>query len=1019
MKIRSTRNKYRFPDYFLGKEVPFAIKVIAFLLVVIIVLLIIDTMGVTYKPKITIDAYTVRNSISPDLYGYSIDSNFKYEAGLLAAVKQYGAQSLRVMDEYEPGARMLVRAENGAYRVLASDNTPYNPNKEYKVKIKVSGNNIRVYVDDQQIFNVYDSKFSQGEIGLTSSYNLNSYFDDVTVRDSSGKVIFSDYFGSGLGKWNNGDIPGFYNQGSWSISSGRLKHYGKESITLKRAGSHSWKNYSIETKIKSTSSNIYDAGFIGIIFRYNGILNNYRFLWRSYIRQPYVTNNHWGIADFDSQLRFAKDAGLKPNMVINMRDHSSQSAANLVREMNINKKYGIKYWELGNEIWAWSDSYIHNTTYAKKIKEFSQAMKAVDPTIQIGASLLLGFSDWDIEVIKRSAKYIDFIIFHFYPYFVQSGISDNHILAAPHSFGHNYKNSYGQGKGIAENAYDFIKKYAPGHESKIDMVVTEFNTGDYEQGIDLIYGLAMADLLGEATTKDIKLMQFHKLANETGWQWGSFTADYRPKPSALAISMFTKHFGQKSLSAKVSDSPTFSVSEKYHVPSMNNVPYFTAHASRSSNNNKLYLMVINKHAVADMKTTIKIDNAEVGSSAKVYTLNGSSIHSDNKYGNNVKTSESKISNASTNFTYNFPAHSVTAIEINISKLKKPPKPPTPFKKSEENKIENEKMWYEKAKQYSQSTGGYQNSSDTYETKIVASAGFGGNPHVKSFDSFGHLKKANFFAYDGNFRGGVSVAYGDIDGDGQDEIVTGAGPGGGPHIRAFEEGGQEIANFFPFHPDFRGGINVATGDVDHDGKDEIAVSQASRGQAWVKVYNNDKERTIIGEWNTFAHVECGADVAMGDVDGDGADEIIVGAGPGGGPHIRIYEANGTLMPLSFFAFHPLYRGGISVASADVDGDNRAEIGVSQSGQEQAWTKIYRYDPWYTIVGEWKAYGDNPVGAHLGMGDIDEDGKAEVVTGTGLGGEPLILTYEADGKIMPVNFYVFDRVFIGGLDIDVKK
>lgn len=1006
MKIRSTRNKYRFPNYFLGKEVPFFIKGLALFLVLIIILFIVDTMGVTYKPTVNVDAYSVQNNISPDLYGYSIDSNFKYDKSLLNTVKQNGAQSLRVMDDYEPGARMLVKVENGAYKVLASDNNPYDPNHEYNLKIKVSNNNIRIYIDDQQIFNVNDSRFSTGEFGLTSSYNLDTYFDDVVVKNSNNNIIFSDNFSSGAGNWDNGDIPGFYDQGNWSIASGKFMHHGKQSITLKRAGDHNWKNYTIEAKIKSTSANIYDAGYMGIIFRYNGILNNYRFLWRSYIRQPYVSNNPWGIADFDSQLRFAQDAGLKPNMVINMRDHSPQSAANLVRKMNIERKYGIKYWELGNEIWAWSDSYIHNTTYAQKIIQYSQAMKAVDPSIKVGASVLLGFSNWDNEVIKQAAPHIDFLIFHFYPYFVQSGISDSHILAAPHSFAYNYKNSNGQGKGVVEHARELIKSQAPGYENKIDLAVTEFNTGDYEQGIDLIYGLSMADLLGKATTQNIKLMQFHKLANETGWQWGAFTQDYRPKPSALAISMYSKYFGSKSLNTSVIGSPSFSVSEKHHVPSMSNVPYLTAYASRSSNDQKLYLMVINKHSAADMSTTINIDNADIGASARVYTLNASSIHSDNRYSNNVFITEKQISNVGKNFTYNFPAHSVTAFEIDINKLNKPPQ--SQINTYQSNSYTNDS-----------GIGGSGDSEEHYETRIAASAGWGGNPHVKSFDSYGNLKKANFFAYDGNFRGGVSIAYGDIDGDGRDEIITGAGPGGGPHIRAFEEDGTEIANFFPFHPDFRGGIRVAVGDVDYDGHDEIAVSQSSNGQAWVKVYNVDRDRTIIGEWNAFDHVECGADVAMGDVDNDGADEVIVGAGPGGGPHVRIYKADGTLMPISFFAFHPGYRGGISVASADTDNDGYAEIGVSQSGREHPWIKIYKYNYEHSIIGEWKAYGDQPIGAHIGMGDIDNDGNAEVVTGTSLGGEPLVLTFEADGRKMPIGFYVFDRAFVGGIDVDVKK
>lgn len=1006
MKTHYRKDKYRFPQYFLNKEVPIFIKVIAILIVLAVILFIIDSIGLTYQPKIEVNAYNVSHNISDDLYGYSIDSNFTYDKNLVDAVKKYGAQSMRIMDEYDPGARMLLKTNNGASKVLAADNVSYEPNRSYQVKIKVQNNNIRVYIDGKQIFNVNDSTFANGEIGLTSSYNLNSYFDNVVVKNSSGSTIFSDNFSSGMSKWNDGDMPSFYNQGQWSITAGNLKHSGQESITLKRAGSHNWKNYTITANLKSDTDNIYQAGFVGIIFRYNGVISNYKFLWRSGLRQPYSSNNPWSVADYDGQFQFAKESGLKPNMVINMRDHSPQSAANLVKEVNKERKLNVKYWELGNEVWLWSDYYIHNNKYAQKIKSYSQAMKAVDPSIKIGANLLLGYSDWDNLVVREAAPYIDFIIFHFYPFYVQDNINDYHILGAPYAFGHNFKNSNGQGKGIVENAKDLIRKEAPGHEDRIEFTVTEFNTGDYDQGIDLIYGLSTADLLGQAARQDVKLMQFHKLDNETGWQWGAFTEDYRPKPAALAISMYTKHFGDKMLETKVKNVPTFYTLEKINVPAISDVPYMSAYASRSQDNKKLYLMVVNKHAAADMRTNIDINHADINSSAKAYTMNGPSIHSDNKYSDNIKISETVIDNANENFIYNFPAHSVTAIEFDINKLIKPKTQP----QTSTSTVSTDKK---------DAIGGPENISNE-ETKIASSAGWGGNPHVKTFDQDGNLTRGNFFAYDGNFRGGVSVALGDIDGDGQDEIVTGAGPGGGPHIRAFEEDGREIANFFPFDQNFRGGVDVACGDVDSDGKDEIVASQKTNGQAWIKVYRNDSERSIVGEWNAFAQVESGATVALGDVDGDRKDEVIVGAGPGGGPHIRIYEANGTLKPLQFFAFHPDYRGGVSVASGDADGDGFDEIGISQSGAgNQAWTKIYKYNNEHTILGEWKAYGDIPVSANLAMGDINGDGRAEIVTGAGIGGEPHVLTFDASGNLLPTRFYVFDKAFVGGVDVAVKK
>ncbi len=303
--------------------------------------------------------------------------------------------------------------------------------------------------------------------------------------------------------------------------------------------------------------------------------------------------------------------------------------------------------------------------------------------------------------------------------------------------------------------------------------------------------------------------------------------------------------------------------------------------------------------------------------------------------------------------------------------------------------------------------------------IVTGAGPGGGPHVRAFDVYGNAKDTpnNLYAYPESFRGGVNVSLGDINGDKVSEIFTGPKVGGGPQVRIFKKDGSEIGFIWPFHPDSRTGINIANGDVNGDGKDEVAVVQAEQGHAWVKVYKNNTEQSIIGEWNAYGDVESGASVAMGDVDGDGKDEIITGAGPGGGPHVRVFEADGTAKSIWFMAFHPDYRGGIDVAAGDVDGDGRDEIGVCQKTQ-QAWCKVYKYNTSHTLLGEWKAYGDFEVGASLDMGDIDSDGKAEIVTGAGFSGGPQVRAFEKDGTAFSkVNFFAYDENFRGGVDVAI--
>ncbi len=132
---------------------------------------------------------------------------------------------------------------------------------------------------------------------------------------------------------------------------------------------------------------------------------------------------------------------------------------------------------------------------------------------------------------------------------------------------------------------------------------------------------------------------------------------------------------------------------------------------------------------------------------------------------------------------------------------------------------------------------------------------------------------SFLAYPVGFGGGTTVALGDINGDGVRDIITGAGPSGGPHVRVWNGVDlTEIGGFFAYSPFFAGGVSVAAGDVN----------------------------------------------------GDGRVDIITGAGPGGGPHVRVWSGVDFTEIGGFFAYDPAFPGGVSVAAGDVDGDGRADI-----------------------------------------------------------------------------------------------
>jgi lipoprotein-anchoring transpeptidase ErfK/SrfK len=97
------------------------------------------------------------------------------------------------------------------------------------------------------------------------------------------------------------------------------------------------------------------------------------------------------------------------------------------------------------------------------------------------------------------------------------------------------------------------------------------------------------------------------------------------------------------------------------------------------------------------------------------------------------------------------------------------------------------------------------------SEIITSAQYGGGPHVRLFTNYGHAMGPGFFAYDEKFRGGVTITCGDMDEDGITELVTGAGPTGGPHVKIWSwQDGRIVLErqFFAFDANDTRGVAVS-------------------------------------------------------------------------------------------------------------------------------------------------------------------------------------------------------------------
>ena len=219
--------------------------------------------------------------------------------------------------------------------------------------------------------------------------------------------------------------------------------------------------------------------------------------------------------------------------------------------------------------------------------------------------------------------------------------------------------------------------------------------------------------------------------------------------------------------------------------------------------------------------------------------------------------------------------------------------------------------------------GFENRPNTRSIYAVG-ADAGGGPRVRVYSSDTNEVLFDSFVYDQNFTGGVRVATGDVTGDGVPDLVTAAGFGGGPHIRVFDGVTfQLVSEFFAYESVFRGGAFVAVGDLTGGGKAQIITGAGNGGGPLVKVFNLDG--TVARSFFAYSPIfRGGVRVASGDVNGDGVADIVTGAGVGGGPHVRVFSGGDNSVLLEYQAYGLDYRGGVYVAAGDADGDGFADI-----------------------------------------------------------------------------------------------
>ena len=249
------------------------------------------------------------------------------------------------------------------------------------------------------------------------------------------------------------------------------------------------------------------------------------------------------------------------------------------------------------------------------------------------------------------------------------------------------------------------------------------------------------------------------------------------------------------------------------------------------------------------------------------------------------------------------------------------------------------------------------------------------------------------------------------------FVTAPDAGIAPQINTYAVNGAPTGSFFGYAESFTGGVRVGLADV--NGRTDIITGAGPGGGPHVKVFTG-ANNTPIHSFDAFSpNFNLGVFVAGGDVNGDGRADIIVGAGGGTGsvPHVKVFSGVNLDALASFFAFNTNFTGGVHVAAGDVNGDGFADIIVGSGPGASQVIAFSGKD--LDVLQNFVAYPGFSGGVFVAAGDVNGDGLDDIITGAETGGPHVKVFSGKDGTGLQ-SFFAFTGskggVRVGATDLN---
>lgn len=289
-------------------------------------------------------------------------------------------------------------------------------------------------------------------------------------------------------------------------------------------------------------------------------------LWEDYgsevVSAPTKPSN---VQTFD-QMALADSIGAMPQPCVNVAlaryikgaDSIAQAAAyaaEWVRELNVKQNRGVKYWEVGNENYgSWVKGYEVNgqkmtgAMYGKMFNAFADSMKAVDPSIKIGAVVYEGETnpwtgEWNQELLPVIQDHADYLVVHQYFTWAQdyNDVTVEEVIGALPKIGE-----------TIELLYDHVEAYTEKERDHFPVAMTEYNVRAGRKNSQQISAVFNAMALGEYVRYGYGLVNIWDVANafNEGEDHGMLTRkdpnrnDYNPNPSFYAYFLANRVFGE-------------------------------------------------------------------------------------------------------------------------------------------------------------------------------------------------------------------------------------------------------------------------------------------------------------------------------------------------------------------------------------------------------------------------------------------------------------------------------------------